>query len=128
MMDTMVQSLLEQAIDTPCKLHLLLIFHENTRMEATAQQLAQRSCRDIWSVTQALKELVEDGVLADTSSSGEPRYSYMPRPEQLEPICRLVRGYDDPLERDRIQSSVRELASYAPFHRSNSWQRQHAMR
>jgi hypothetical protein len=124
MMDAVVQSLLEQAIDTPCKLHLLLIFHENPRLDSTPRQVAERSCRDIWSVTQALQELAEDGVLSAHVAAGDLRYRYTPRPEQIEAIRKLVRGYDDPLERDRIQSSVREIASYAQFQRGSAWQPQ----
>ena len=123
MVDSEVQTLLEQAIDTPCKLHLLLIFHENSHLDATPLQLAQRSCRDIWSVTQALSELAEDGVLS-ANNTDDLRYRYMPRSDKIEAIRRLVHSYDDPLERDRIQSSIRELASYAPFYRSSAWQRQ----
>ena len=120
-MDATIQKLLEQVIDSPCKLHLLLIFAENPRLDATPKQIADRACRDIWSVTQALLELAEDGVL---HVSDELHYRYMPRPERLEAIRRLIRSYDDPMERDRIQSSVRDLASFATFNRQSAWQHQ----
>ena len=113
MVDSAVKLLLEQTIDTPCKLHLLLIFNDNPRLVATPRQLAERSCRDIWSVTQALHELAESGVLSFVGSSSERSYRYTPRPDQVEAIRKLVRGYDDPFQRDWIQSSVRELESYA---------------
>jgi DNA-binding MarR family transcriptional regulator len=117
MVDSAVKLLLEQTIDTPCKLHLLLIFNENPRLVASPRQLAERSCRDIWSVTQALQELSESGVLSSGGSGGERTYRYTPRPDQIEAIRQLVRGYDDPFQRDWIQSSVRELESYAAYNR-----------
>jgi hypothetical protein len=121
-MDATIQKLLEQVIDSPCKLHLLLIFAENPRLDATPKQIAERACRDIWSVTQALCELTEDGVLC--TAGDDLRYRYMPRPERLDAIRRLIRNFDDPLERDRIQSSLRELTSFATFNRQSAWQRQ----
>lgn len=129
MIDPSVQLLLEKAIDTPTKLHLLLIFYENPRLEVTPTKMAERSCRDIWSVMQALHELAEDGILNARSSVGlgEPYYAFMPHPEYIEPIRKLVTGYDDPLERDILHRSIRDLAAYAPFRRSSPWDHQVAL-
>lgn len=114
MMDSTVKSLLEQAIDTPCKLHLLLIFTNNPKQETTSRQLAERICRDIWSVSQALQELAEAGILMMAEcAGGEHVYRYAPHSDKVEAIRKLVHGYDDPFQRDWIQSSVRELESYA---------------
>lgn len=125
MVDPIVQHLLEQAIDSPVKLHLLLIYHENPRMEAGARAIAERTCRDIWSVAQSLQELAEDGVMARmTAINGEPIYRYAPRPDLHEPIRRLLRGYDDPIERDLLQRRIRDLAAYAPFRRAQTWEAQ----
>jgi hypothetical protein len=125
MVDPVVQQLLEQAIDSPVKLHLLLIFHENSRMEATARAIADRVCRDMWSVAQALHELAEDGVmLVSASAHGEPVYRYAPLAPLHEPIRRLLSGYDDPLERDKLQRSIRDLAAFAPYGRERSWDAQ----
>ncbi len=122
MIDPEVQRLLEQAIDTPVKLHLLLLFHENPRMEATPGAITDRLCRDIWSVSQALHELCEDGILLRAATAhGEPVYRYAPRDELVEVIRRLVRNYDDPLEREQLQQFIRHLASYAPYRRSSQW-------
>jgi len=121
-MDATIQKLLEQVIDSPCKLHLLLIFAENPRLDATPRQVADRACRDIWSVTQALFELAEDGVLC--AAGDDLHYRYLPRPERLDAIRCLIRSYDDPMERDRIQSSLRDLASFATFNRQSAWQRE----
>ncbi len=126
MIDPTVQLLLEKAIDTPTKLQLLLIFHENPKLDVTPARMSERSCRDIWSVTQALQELAEDGVLhvRTGSSRGDVRYTYVPRPEYVEPIRRLVRNYNDPLERDVLHRSIRDLAAYAPFRRQSTWEPQ----
>jgi hypothetical protein len=127
MIDPMIQRFLEHAIDTPVKLHLLLMFHENPRLEATANQIANRVCRDIWSVAQALDELVQDGIMACACSGhGEPTYGYAPQTENHEPIRRLIRGYDDPIERDLLQRQIRDLALYAPYRRSSAWEHQFA--
>lgn len=123
MVDPKVQQLLEQAIDTPVKLHLLLMFYENPRLEATARMIADRVCRDMWSVAQALSELADDGIMFPVATlQGEPVYRYAPRESLTEPIQRLICGYDDPLERDKLQRSIRDLATYAPYRRASLWE------
>ncbi len=118
MIDPTVRRLLEQTIDSPIKLQLLLMYYENPRMEGTARQVAQRIYRDIWSTHEALCELAEDGVLTTTGRDGDPIYRYRPRSELVEPIFRLVQSYDEPLERDQVQQILREVASYAPYRRA----------
>jgi hypothetical protein len=117
MVDPLVQRLLEHAIDTPVKLHLLLLFKENSQLDATAATIADRVCRDIWSVTQALQELCEDGILCG-SCHGETQYRYAPDEHLTEPIGRLISSYNDPLERDDLQRAIRDLAIYAPYRRA----------
>lgn len=125
MVDPMVQQLLEHAIDTPVKLHLLLLFYENPRLESTPRAIADRVCRDIWSVTQALHELAEDGILLRAiTTNGDSVYKYAPMSEHIESISRLICGYDDPLERDKLQRSIRDLAAYSPYRRANVWEAQ----
>lgn len=123
MIDPIVQRFLEQTIDSPVKLHLLLIFHENSRLEVTALTIAEKVCRDIWSVAQALHELSEDGVMSrSVNSAGETSFRYAPQPSHVEAIRRLIAGYNDPIERDLIQRSIREIAAYAPFRRASAWE------
>lgn len=117
MIDSSIQRLLEQAIDSPVKLQLTLLFYENRRLEGTAAQFANRIYRDIWSTREALREMTEDGILSAVSLAGEPIYRYRPRPEYADAIARLAQGYNEPLERDAIQRAVREVASYAPYRR-----------
>lgn len=119
MIESTVQQLIDQVIDSPVKLHLLLVFHEHSRLEASAAQIAERTCRDIWSVTTALQELADDGALrCSTPFSGEQFYHYAPTVDRLEAIDKLFSCYDDPLTRDMIQRAIRESADYAPFRRS----------
>jgi hypothetical protein len=124
MVDPLVQRLLEQAVDSPVKLHLLLLFHENPRLEAAPRVIAERVCRDIWSVSQALQELAEDRVLLSIPIPGDQMYRYAPAEDLLEAIDRLLLGYDDPLERDKLQHCIRDLARYAPYRRATPWQTQ----
>ena len=119
MIDPSIQHLLEQAIDTPIKLQLLLLYYENPSFEGTTSQVAERIFRDIWSTSEALSEMTEGGLLS-MASVGEPVYRYRPRPEYREPIYRLAQSYNEPLERDQLQRAVREIASYAPYRRAAS--------
>lgn len=116
MVDSNVQYLLEQAINSRTKLHILLLFYENPRMEMTATLLVQRCCRDIWSITRALQELARDGILLISQcTGGEPVYSYAPRREYLEPVSNLMQSYDDPIKRESLYRSIREISEYAMF-------------
>jgi hypothetical protein len=118
MIDSSIQRLLEQAIDSPVKLQLCLLFFENRRLEGTAAQFANRIYRDIWSTREALREMADDGVLIVTPLAGEPIYRYRPRPELADAIFRLAQAYNEPIERDVIQRTLREIASYAPYRRA----------
>jgi hypothetical protein len=108
--DPLVQRLLTQAINSPLKLHLILLFHENPRLVGTARQIVQRIFRDIWSTREALRELAHDGILGVGDSAGEPVYSYRPRAEHRAPIACLVERFNDPFARDQIHAQLRELA------------------
>lgn len=118
MIDPTIVRLLEQAVDSPIKLQLLLLFHENPRLEATAAQIAQRTYRDIWSTCEALRELAEDGVLYAVPGRDEPLYRYRPALDSLEAIRRLMHSYNEPLERDRLLHVLRQIASDAPYRRA----------
>lgn len=118
MIDPTILRLLEQAVDTPIKLQLLLLFHENPRLAATAPQIGQRIFRDIWSTREALRELAADGVLLAVLGRDEPVYHYRPAPERLDGIRRLMQSFNEPLERDTLQRMLRQLASDAPCRRA----------
>lgn len=118
MVDLAIQHLLEQAIDSPLKLQLVLMFCDHPRLEATSAQVAERAYRDIWSTREALHELSQDGILHNVSMDGEPVYCFHPRPEYVEIIKRLYRAYNEPMERDDLQRLVREVGSVASFRRT----------
>ncbi|HWQ13272.1 MAG TPA: hypothetical protein VNL77_10750 [Roseiflexaceae bacterium] len=118
MIDPTILGLLEQAVDSPVKLQFLLLFHENPYLEATAAQIAQRTYRDIWSTSEALRELAEDGVLLAVHGREEPCYRYRPAPERLDAIRRLIQSYNEPLERDTLHRALRQIASDAPYRRA----------
>jgi hypothetical protein len=118
MIDSSIQRLLEQALDSRIKLQLCLLFYENRRLEGTAAQFANRIYCDIWSAREALREMAEDGILNATPLAGEPIYRYRPRQEYVEPIFRLAQAYNEPLERDAIQRALRDIASYATYRRA----------
>ena len=118
MVDSVIQRLLEKAIDSPIKLQLCLLFDENQRMEGSAAELANRIYRDIWSTNEALRELAEDGVLCVRGIGSDPIYCYRPRAEYIDPIFRLAQSYNEPIERDAIQRTLREVASYARYRRA----------
>ena len=116
--DPLVQRLLTQAINSPLKLHLILLFHENPRLVGTARQIVQRIFRDIWSTRAALRELADEGILGVTDSAGEPVYSYRPRTEHRVPIARLVECFNDPFARDQLHARLRELAHDTLYRRN----------
>lgn len=118
MIDQTILRLLEQVIDTPVKLQLLLLFHENAQLEATPTQVAARTYRDIWSTREALRELAEDGVLHAIAGRDEPSYRYRPAGDSLEAIITLVRSYNEPLERDVLLRALRQIAHDAPYRRA----------
>lgn len=121
MIDLHVQNLLRTAVDTPVKLQIVQILHDQSHRDITARAMAERACRDIWSVSQAMDELAQDGILRAVPAVSEPTYLYHPRAEYIEPIRSLLRGYDDPLQRASLRQFLRELASYAAFRRSGEF-------
>jgi hypothetical protein len=118
MIDSHVQQLITHAIDSTTKLHLLLVFHEHSGLHVTPAQMAERVCRDIWSVTQGLDELARDGILQVHGTNGDLSYCYMPRLEYIEPIQRLIHRYNDPAERSDLRRSIHELAGRASLRRA----------
>ncbi|MCS6841914.1 MAG: hypothetical protein NZ699_10575 [Roseiflexus sp.] len=118
MIDQSVRLLLEGVIDTPLKLQLVLMFAEHQHLRATAAQVADRIYRDIWSTREALRELAESGVLCETNTPDGPVYSFCPSRDLAESIQRLIQCYNEPLERDLIHRTLREIAGDAPYRRA----------
>ena len=110
-----VHLLLERAIDTPVKLHCVMLFAQRTLTRGTAAQIAVRTSRDIWSTKQALEELAEAEILTRLPVDGEPVYEYAPKRYLEEALVLLVKAYNDPMQRVEVHDYVRELARYAPY-------------
>ncbi|HEY1016650.1 MAG TPA: hypothetical protein VGE07_28320 [Herpetosiphonaceae bacterium] len=115
MISPRVQLLLEAAIDTPAKLHCVMLFAQRTVSRGTSPQIASRLMRDIWTTRQALEELALAGLLSVTHGDGDPLYEYRPRADYLDALRLLVQTYEDPMSRDMLHQSVNELARYAPY-------------
>jgi len=111
MMDPQVAQLLETAVNTSCKLAIVMTFLEHRSLRATPGEMAARVCRDIWSVEAALKELAEDGIL----HLRDKRYSYETCPERQAQLSALHQTYEHPLERNELQALLRDLERYAPY-------------
>jgi hypothetical protein len=120
MIDPTVRQLLEQAVDSAIKLQLLLMFHENPRLELSSKQVANRIYRDIWSTREALQELCQDDILVARGSAEDPIYGYHPRDDHRDPIARLVSSYNHPIERDHVQHTLREISSDASYRRART--------
>jgi len=58
--------------------------------------------------------MAENGILMQSQVlGGEPIYNYVPEAKYIEPINSLMSSYDDPLKRDAIYRSLREISEYA---------------
>ncbi len=111
MLDPQLTHLLETAVNTSCKMAIILQFLENTSLCATPGELAARVCRDIWSVEAALAELAEDGILTVRDN----RYVCNDSAEIRAQLGLLETTYAHPLQRDELQQMLRDLERYAPY-------------
>lgn len=111
MLDPQVTHLLETAINTSCKLAIMLRFVEQRGLTATAPELAARICRDLWSVQQALDELVEDGLILRRDKV----YLCTACSELRSTLHLLQEVYLHPIQRGELQRLLSELESYAPY-------------
>ena len=111
MLDSILQRLLEEAVNTSTKLAIVLLYAERPDLSATPAQISQRLYDDIGSVETALHELAEDGIL-DLRGG---QYCYRPAAEWWEGLGRLISAYNAPLQRLEIMRVVDELDRYAPY-------------
>jgi hypothetical protein len=111
MLDPQVTQLLTNGIDTSCKLAIMLRFAESSGLAATAPELAARICRDMWSVQQALDELVEDNLLQGCDN----HYRSAGTPGMPNRLQALRDTYAQPLQRLELQRLLRDLEQYAPY-------------
>lgn len=115
MLSPSVHMLLERAIDTPLKLHCVMLFAQRTLTRGTVSQVASRLYRDAWSTRQTLDELMEAGILQAIPSDGEPMYEYRPRLYYNDVLGLLIETYNDPVQRGELHTAITELARYAPY-------------
>lgn len=111
MLDPQVTHLLESAINTSCKLAVVLKFLDHRTLCVTAPEMASRLCRDIWSVETALNELATDGVLLRR----DRRFAYEPSAELRSTLTLLRETYAHPLLRNELHEFLRDLELYAPY-------------
>lgn len=111
MLAPQVTQLLERAVNTSCKLAIVLTFLDHSSLNATSSEIATRVCRDIWSVEAALNELAEDGILI----LRDKRYSCATCAERRAELNELRRTYEHPLLRNEVQALLRDLECYAPY-------------
>lgn len=109
--DHLIGSLLQDAVNTSCKLTLVLLYAEHERFVATTQQLATRLGRDPWSIDEAARELADAGIL----SVHENRVTFNPASRHHEAVRQLRACYNDPMQRADILSTVHELEQYAKY-------------
>ena len=107
--DPAIQELLITAINSPLKLHLVLLFHANPRLRGNARQISARIFRDIWSTQAALRELAHSGILDVNDTTGEPVYSYRLNTAYHLLIVCLAERFDDPFMRDRMHAQLRAM-------------------
>jgi hypothetical protein len=117
MLAPQVTQLLERAINTSCKLAIVLTFLDHSALNATASEIAGRVCRDIWSVDTALNELVEDGIL----TLRDKRYSCVTCAERRAELNELRQTYEHPLLRKEVQALLRDLELYAPYRKDRAF-------
>ncbi len=111
MLDPQVTQLLETAVNTSCKLAIILHFLDHRQLCMSPRQMAERLGRDVWSIETALQKLAEDDVVM----LQDGLCFFAPSPERKAQLEALHQTYDHPLLRDEIHLLVRELERYAPY-------------
>ncbi len=96
-------------VDSPLKLHLLLLFYRNPRLSSTAGGLSEwlRECP--WGIEAAVEALADAGFLARVAQRGRIQYRLEPSREWWTLLERLATYYDDPLRRDDVYAQVRAV-------------------
>ncbi len=114
MMPPSIHFSLEQVVDTPAKLHCVMLFAQRTITKGTLNHIAQHVGHDIWSIEQAAKELVEAGILQQTDTD-LTQLEYRPKPFFRDALELLTQAYTDPIQRNEIHDYMREISRYAPY-------------
>ena len=93
-------------VDSPLKLHLLLLFYRDPRLSSTAGSLSEwlRECP--WVIEAAAEALADAGFLARVAQRGCIQYRLEPSRERWTLLECLATCYDDPLRRDDVYVRV----------------------
>lgn len=111
MLDPQVTDLLESAINTSCKLAIILDFLDRRHRYIEPVQMSERLGRDIWSIEESLQELVEAGILVKEDNC----YWYEPSLQRRTQLQALRQTYDHPLQRAELHRVLHDLERYAPY-------------
>lgn len=115
MMTRRVNSLLEQAIDVPLKLHCVMLFTQRVLSRPTSEQIGQRLSCDHWTLQETLDSLVEAGVLQVSQVKDSTIYTCAPGADLADALAQLTELYADPLARVELYERINDLARYAPY-------------
>ena len=94
-------------VDSPLKLHLLLVFLHHPMMWGNVDKLNVWLRQPPWDVEQALEELVATGLLTYSLDANGAIYRLQPHTKYESALNSLNACYDDPLERETIYAQVR---------------------
>jgi len=102
-------------VDSPLKLHLLLVFLHHPTITGDVEKLNRWLHAPPWDVENALEELVEVGLLIyDFDADG--RNYRLPIHTKYRPVLSsLSICYNDPFQRDTIYATVREVYQEQQF-------------
>jgi hypothetical protein len=94
-------------IDSPLKLHLMLLLYRNPSWVGAAVRLSEWLHESPWSVEEALEGLGDAGLLSRDDARGVIYYRLAHGHEHWAFLERLVSCYEDPLQRDKVYQQVR---------------------
>jgi hypothetical protein len=108
MMTPGLWAILDELAVTTTHLHVVQLLQSRPQLQASAGQIAELLCRDIWSVAAALDDLCGLRVCERAGSDAAAvLYRYAPSEERQHQILQLLRAFEDPLLRDQLQRRIR---------------------
>jgi hypothetical protein len=94
-------------IDTPLKLQLVLLFCRNPSWSGAPERVSEWLHESPWAVEEALEALFAAGLLERRAPQNVTEFRLNPSSEHWLWLDRLVRCFEDPLERDSVYQAVR---------------------
>jgi hypothetical protein len=89
-------------IDTPLKLQVVLLFCRNPSWSGASERVSEWLRESPWAVEEALEALFVTGLLERGMQQNLTEYRLNPSSEHWPWLARLVRCFEDPLQRDLI--------------------------